>query len=452
MAGLTHQQLCKWLPGVNVEGEAAGEITGFAIDSREIEPGWLFFALRGARLSGVDFLEEVARRKGRSAFVPKEYSGPRFGLQLLRVDDVRSSLQELAKRYLEHLSVPVIAVSGSVGKTTTKDFLASLLGARYRVVASVGSQNTQLTVPLTLLRAKPPLDLFVLEMGMTAPGHLARLVDIAPPDMALLTAVELVHAEGFSSLEGIAQAKAELLSHPKTRLGIIPRSLTRWEAIGKAPHPQKLIFELDRASGGSDADYSLEGEGERLIFRLSGGERVESSWQIPGAHNRHNLLAAVACAHAMGVNGQEIADSIPSLKLPSQRLQPIDVRGIHVIDDAYNACEVSMCQALDAMPEPGEGGRRIALFGEMRELGGFSDECHTRVAAYALDRLDLLLCVGVLTRPMLSHWRLAGRYALWFPGLAEAGPALRAIARPGDVVLIKGARALACEKLIAMLL
>ena len=218
-------------------------VTGFAVDSRLVKQGNLFFALKGAHVDGHQFLSAAAVNGAVAAVVNESYNGPDFGLLLIKVPDPLIALQELAKSVLQQRKSKIVAVTGSLGKTTTKDFITTLLKSKYSVSCSPGNSNSQIGLPLTILNHTDGAeDVLVLEMGMTHSGQIKQLLQIAPPDIAVMTTVALVHAGNFNSLEDIARAKAEVLTHPKTTLGVIPHDVLLYDEIRNTGTCQKISF------------------------------------------------------------------------------------------------------------------------------------------------------------------------------------------------------------------
>lgn len=216
MAQLDFAQVIQWL---NLDVKVSGRVLGFRQDSRDVQPGELFFAMKGEKVDGHEYLEQIASQGAIGAFVSKEYRGPNYGLQLVAVDNVLDSLQSLAKIVHAQRSARVVGVTGSVGKTTTKEFIATLLEGKFRVGKTPGNANSQVSVPLSILNATGDEEVFVVEMGMSNPREIHRLVSIAPPEVAIITKIALAHAVFFTDgLEGIAAAKAEILSIPQRAL------------------------------------------------------------------------------------------------------------------------------------------------------------------------------------------------------------------------------------------
>lgn len=408
--------------------------TGYAVDSRQVQPGNLFFALKGEKTDGHAFLKEAAAAGAAAVVVTNKEAALSLSIPSLAVEDSLALLQTLARYVLSLKRQTIVAVTGSVGKTTTKGFLHTLLRARYRVSASEGNQNSQIGLPLTILNHTSVSDeVLVLEMGMTQSGHIRKLIQIAPPDIALLTAVELVHAGYFANLNAIGRAKAEIFESPQTRLGLLPRSLPNFTEIASIGACPKKSYAVE-----GEADYTLRAENTLFYLRDTAGETPLGSFSLKGTHNRHNLLAALSVARYLGLTPEELTCALPELKLPPKRFEWVEKQGILFINDSYNAPPVGVKAALDNLPLPKLGGKTIAVLGPMPDLGTFSETCHREIATHALARADLLLCLGKECEPMVEVWQKAGRPVEWYAEREELAKRLHAVACARDVVLIKG--------------
>lgn len=410
---------------------------GAAVDSRLVQPKNVFFALDGENTDGHKFIGEAISKGAVAAVVRCTYNGPGYGAALIRVESPFESLQKFAKKYLEEQKVNVVAITGSVGKTTTKDFLTQIISRRYCISSTIGNANSQIGLPLTILnQVDGQEEWLVLEMGMTLPGHISSLVKIAPPKIALITSAALVHAGNFSSLQEIAHAKGEIFCHPKTEWGIYPSELPYADEINQLGTCRKVSFSV----AFKGADYYLESKGERALLLHQHGQAIElGQFSIPGKHNQHNFLAAVSAARMIGMEWEEIKAAMHHLCLPEKRLQFHRYQGIVFVNDSYNASVVSVKAALDSLPEPVKG-RQIAVLGDMLELGKFSEECHREIGEAAAKSVDLLFCIGPESRASVEAWKQSKVGAYWFSKKEELIDALRAHLQPGDVVLIKGSR------------
>jgi UDP-N-acetylmuramoyl-tripeptide--D-alanyl-D-alanine ligase len=422
---------------------------GACVDSRLLKTGDLFFACSGNRSDGHAFIAQVAQKGASAAVVSADYNGECYGLPLIYVENPEKALQQLAKSLLQSSKTKVVAITGSVGKTTTKGFLAHLLTSSFRVAATPGNYNSQLGLPLTILNhLQEDTEIAVLEMGMTKAGHIASLIEIAPPDVAVITATALGHAENFDSLEAIGLAKAEILSHPKTQLGIVDFGICNYQTIAQSSCAPLTSFSCDT----HHADWTLIPSKQNLQLFQHGIPVMEfDPLSLPGKHNLHNFLAAAIAAHTCGVSWRNIQESAKALILPEMRLQIEEHHGITFINDSYNSLPIAVQAALDSLPTPKRDGRKIAVLGEMRELGQFSLKCHLEVAEYALPRVDMLFCLGKECASMHDLWKKAGRQVFWLLEFSELVEQLRKFLRPDDVVLIKGSRTSGLSGLVGKL-
>ncbi len=387
-------------------------VLDFAIDSRKIQPGSLFFAMKGVKVDGHQFLRDVAGRGAVGAVVDQHYAGDDFGLVLLRVPHVLDALHHLAKLVFQKRKERIVAVTGSVGKTTTKEFIADLLSVRYRVEKTHGNANSQVSLPLTLLNLEGEYDILVLEMGMSLPGEIAKLVEIAPPDVALVTAIAPAHIGFFpNGLEGVAAAKAEIFNSPRTKIGFLSAQAAEFPAILHTRCP-KIIYSL------SDLPFM----------------------QVPftASHLLENLTGAIAVACAFDLNWEEIQRGCMRLKPFAMRFETIEREGVIFINDCYNANPASMRAALTNLPKPSQGRRTVGVLGTMAHQGHLSHAHHAEIGELALKCVDELLCIGAECAPMVEIFKQAGRPVELFSDLEEMKRRLGGLVQAGDVVLIKG--------------
>ncbi len=415
------------------------EILGYTVDSRAVKAGDLFIALKGEKIDGHSFLYDVEAKGAVGAIVSKKYQGIHQNLPLIKVDDPLTALQTLAKSAIFQTSPRIVGITGSLGKTSTKEFTTRLLSTKYLVGATPGNNNSQVGLPLAILNhTTGKEEILVLEMGMTLPGHISRLIEIAPPEIALITTVALVHACQFDSLEEIVRTKGEIFSHPSTRLGIYPLEIDSLSSFGCC---KKMSYSIRCSS----ADFYLK---EDQLY-INGDESYQlAPFMIPGKHNRHNLLAAIAIARYFNVDWEAINQTIPLLTLPDKRLQFVETKDILFINDAYNAAEQSVIAALETIPQPKGNGKKIAVLGSMLELGKFSDDCHRKVGEHALNYVERMYCLGDECLPMVELWKIENRPIQHFNDLEELIAVLKIELEAGDVVLLKGSRAKELWKVI----
>jgi len=410
------------------------EITGFSFDSREVKKGDLFFALKGANFDAHGFLKEVASRGAAAAVVDATYLGENFGLPLLKVPDVTEALQKLAKTIQALRKQRIVAVTGSVGKTTTKEFIATLLSQKYTVAKTPGNSNSQVALPTAILNAGGEEEFFVAEMAMSAAGHIRKLVEIAPPEVAVVTKIGHANIEYFSDgFEGIAAAKAEILSHPKTTHAVLNRQVLAYQAFQKDYPLQKKIFALEPEKG----DFVLEGG-----WYIKEGEASSQGFRLPfsATHLCEDFIAAASVARILGLSWNEIISGAHHLKTVDRRFERIERNGFVIINDCYNASPESMEAALSNLPIPSFGGKTIAVFGEMVDLGSYSEQRHRDVAQFASKKVDHFLCYGKGCLPMFDVFNKEGKPAEFFRDLKQLKTILFEISKPGDVILIKGSR------------
>jgi UDP-N-acetylmuramoyl-tripeptide--D-alanyl-D-alanine ligase len=414
-------------------------IEGVYIDSRELVKGQLFFALKGSVHDGHSFLHEVAANGAVACVINKNYQGSMPNLPIIKVDDTLLALQELAKSHVEQSRSKIISVTGSIGKTTTKDFIHTLLSAKYKVASSLKNQNSQVGLMLSLLnRVSGNEDYIVLEMSMTHEGNIKRLVEIAPPDIAVVTTIALVHAENFpDGLEGIARAKAEIFSSNKTYLGIINDDSPFSSILMAAGSCQKKKYS---SYPQSTANWLMDVNTHTLLVTEEGTSIELPKNDFGAPHVFTNCLASIACARSCGMNWEEIKLAMPYLTLPKQRLETIRKQGITFIDDSYNASEPSMKAALSFVAAMKCPGKKVAIIGQMKELGKFSEECHKRVGEHAIDCVDHVVCFGEECAPVVDVWKQAGKKIDWFLSFDKLLMHLRVLLEQEDLVLLKGSR------------
>jgi UDP-N-acetylmuramoyl-tripeptide--D-alanyl-D-alanine ligase len=415
----------------------ASPIRAICIDSRQIQKDDLFFALSGSATDGHYFLHEVAKGGARAAVIASDYMGPiPKGLPVIRVKDTLLALQMLAKAAIASCNATKIAITGSVGKTTTKEFVSAFLRCRSKVLQTEGNQNSQIGLAVSLLNNfQGDENYIVAEMGMTQPGHIPKLTKIVPPQVALITRVELVHAQNFESIEKIAEAKAEIFGRDETTACIYNADSPCAGLLAQRSKGGRAFS----MNGAPNAFWHLEVLDDALVCMEGEEKFVLPKPNFLARHVYENLLAAIAVARTVQVSWEDIKETIPTLRLLRNRLEKIEVRDICFINDSYNASEVSMISALSVLGNHSPS-RRIAVLGRMGELGPFSDGCHKRVGEHALKNADLLFCLGEECAPMIETWRKEKKDCFWTYSLTDLIDELHKRALPGDVVLLKGSR------------
>jgi UDP-N-acetylmuramoyl-tripeptide--D-alanyl-D-alanine ligase len=411
--------------------------SGFAIDSREVLPGQVFVCLPGQYRDGHQFLQEAIQKGAIAAIVCKDYAGRMDSVPFFRVPNVLQALQRLAIQHVARQPACILAITGSLGKTTVKEFTHALLSKKYPTMASVGNQNSQVGLPLSLLNHLSAVHEYaVLEMAMTEPEQIRQLTRIAPPDIALVTRVALVHAENFQDLEGIAAAKSEIFSHPKTRLGLINGDSPCSNRLYSSGKCTKALFSL---AADSSANWVLQRRSSSVIISEAGVSTEIGPITFLAPHLYESLLASLVLVRSVGLSWQEIQGALGDLRLPSGRLELVVRKGITFVNDSYNAAELSVKAALDFCRQQSCEGRRIAVIGQIRELGKFSYDCHKRLGEYTLKQVEELICLGEECAPMVEVWQQAGRAVSWYVHYTDLLQDLKQRLIATDLVLLKGA-------------
>jgi len=421
---------------------------GYSIDSRTVQPGELFFAVKGERLDGHDYVQQALQRGAVSAVVRKDQLA-RFTVKtcLLAVDDTLIALQTLATAVRRLWGKPAIGITGSVGKTTTKDAVAHLLSAKYKVHSSKGNFNNHFGLPLGLLKLEPEHEIAVIEMGMSHAGEIAALARIALPDDGIVTTVAPVHLEFFESLAGIARAKYELIQAlPAGGTAILNADDEYVSQFGRDFKGKVVMFGLKPSADVRAESIELLGPQGTRFDLIADGSRVRLASPLLGRHNIYNVLAAAAAAleHAMTLD--EIAAALPSLAPADKRGQVVQLDNITIINDCYNSSPKALQAAVDALGAvPGK--RHIVVAGEMLELGPTGEQLHRESGRYiAGKQVDFLLGVRGLAGAMVEEARAQGATGEFVATPEEAGAWLAANAREGDVVLLKASRGVKLEK------
>ncbi len=422
-------------------------IKGVSIDSRTVAPGALFVAIAGPRFDGHEFVTEAAGRGAAAAIVHKPVAA---SIPLLQVPDTTRALADLARRVRESAAVPVAAITGSAGKTTTKEMTAGLLSARGPVLKTEGNLNNQYGLPLTLLRLQPSHRFAVLELGMSAAGELRGLTAIARPDAAVITLVAPVHLEFFPSLAAIADAKAEILEGlGPDGVAILNGDDEHLRRVGRAHRGRVIWFGRDRAFEVSAERWRGTVHGMRFDLRIGGGA-VDVALPFAGPHHLTNFLAAAAVAHHFGLAPDEIAEKAPTLQPASHRGQVRRLRGgVTLLDDCYNSNPVAVEAAVTALTLSTPG-RRVAFLGDMLELGPTAAALHREVGRSVAGKLDVLAAVGPLAASFLDGARESETRPselVAFPDAAAAASSTDLV-RPGDAVLVKGSRGVRLEAVV----
>jgi UDP-N-acetylmuramoyl-tripeptide--D-alanyl-D-alanine ligase len=419
----------------------------FVIDSREVKEGQGFIALKGEELDGNDYVGDAIGNG--SSFVICERGLPEGATGVL-VPDSREALGVLARWWRRELGTRTVGITGSVGKTTTKEITADVLQSRGPVLRNPANWNTDIGVPLTLLGLTSEHRWAVLEMAMRGAGQVRQLARIAEPVVGVVTNVGEVHAELLGSMDAIAWAKSELIQElPSEGLAVLNAEDPRVSAMDKKARCRVTCYGF-RAAADVRATR-IESEGlEGMSFRLEAGEEGEQvRLKLPGRHNALNAAAAAAVALGEGLALSEIARALE--KVEPYRLRRVGgPNGSLILDDTYNASPSSMRAALDLLREV--PGRHVAVIGDMRELGQYEEDAHADVGVYAAERAEIIVGIGEKAKTIVDAAREAGHpSAHAYLSKSDAVEDLRKNLREGDIVLVKASRALELETVVSAL-
>ena len=404
--------------------------TGVTTDSRKIESGALFFALHGASFDGNDYAIAALEQGASSAVIDRKDildSNPDYAERLFLVDDTLQSLQALAQEHRRRLAIPIIAIAGSNGKTTTKELVSRVLAEKFEVSTTKGNLNNHIGVPLTLLAMTAETEFGVVEMGASAQGEIALLCSIAEPNYGILTNIGLSHLEGFGGVEGIRKGKGELFDHLN-------------ENGGRAFVPQEDAVLCEMAS--SREDLAVE------YYSRTIGEGFKSN--LTGDYNRYNIAVAVEIGRYFGIADERIAEAILSFSPDNNRSQAVKTERNQLVVDCYNANPSSMEVALDNIATM-EAEHKVLILGDMLELGEWSAEAHLNILHKADGVAERIILVGrEFADAFQASEGLTADYTL-YPTTAEALVALEKNQISGALILLKGSRGIALEKLISRL-
>jgi UDP-N-acetylmuramoyl-tripeptide--D-alanyl-D-alanine ligase len=433
---------------------AAGEFAredvaqGYSIDSRTVGAGQLFFAVKGERLDGHDFVES-ALDKGACAAVVRQDQLGRYPskARLLVVEDTLAALQTLATAVRKLWGKPLVAVTGSAGKTTTKEAIAHVLSARFRVLKSEGNFNNHFGLPLMLLKLEPEYDVAVVELGMSHAGEIRALAKIAQPEIGVVTNVAAVHLEFFDSLAGIARAKYELIeSLPAGAVAVLNADDEYVSQFGR-DFKGRVVMYGTRATAEVRAEKIQSKGTEGSEFDVAIGDlREHATLPLVGEHNVLNALAAVAVGLERGLKPAEAVGALATLAPGDKRGQVLQVGNITVINDCYNSNPKALEAMVDSLAAIAAK-RRIVVAGEMLELGPAGQDMHRLAGKHIAEKkIDVLLGVRGLAQAMVEGARQAGTRAEFVAAPGDAGEWLAREAREGDVVLLKASRGVKLEK------
>jgi len=433
-------------------------INDISIDSRQINGGELFFALKGENFDGHDFVDEALNKGAAGAVVQKDkalsHSGKGF---MIKVNSPLSALQRLSNYYRKKCGYRVVAVTGSTGKTTTKDMLGSILNRSFSARKTEGNYNNEIGLPLTLMSFDETTEVAVIEMGMRGLGEIAQLAEIAEPELGIVLNVGEVHIETLGSRENIARAKSELISFlPQTGTAVLNADDPFVSKMHRLTEAEVVFFGIEKKADIEASEVSVS-DLEGTIFELNTPSgKINIKLPIPGRHFVYNALAAAAAAVKVGADLNSIKEGLENFESSSLRMKIKNVAGITLINDTYNANPVSVCAALDTLAAVNTTGRRIVVLGDMLELGFKSDDAHRKIGNYLLKKgIDALFTIGNNAR-LISDEAL--KKGMCREHIYHAGEKERAVekiiefVKPHDILLFKASRGIKLEDVVDIII
>lgn len=441
---------------LNAGALSGRSMRGVSTDSRTTATGDLFVALRGENFDGHAFLAAAFARGAVAAIVEESYEGSKESPHpLMVVEDSTIALGALARVYRDRFPVPVLVVGGSNGKTTIKEMITQVLHEKYRVLSTEGNLNNHVGVPQTLFRLTARHEVAVIEIGTNHPGEIRHLCHVAGPTHGLLTNIGREHLEFFGTLEGVAQEEGELFAALRASsrgTGLVNADDARVRAAAAG---------LRRAIGYGFRTRRVEVRGRRLVIDAAGCARFEfrtprmSRWlgvqlRLPGVHNAANALAAITAGHAFNVPPLRMQKALEGFRAPGRRMETVTIGGVTVLNDTYNANPDSMSAALRTLAGVAGTGRKIAVLGDMRELGEHAEEAHAAIGREAAGLgLDFLLTYGTLARRIHDAAGITG--AFHYDQKNMLAEYLAELVSTGDTVLVKGSRGMKMEDIVIFL-
>jgi len=422
-------------------------------DTRDLSRGDLFVALRGERFDAHEMLGRAAEAGAAAALVSRIPDDAPDALPLFVVDDTLTALASLARHRRRAHGGRVVAVAGSNGKTTTKDLLATVLGARYRVHATGGNFNNQVGLPLTLFAAPEDAEVLVLEIGTNTPGEIAILASIAEPDALVITSIAEEHLEKLVDLEGVLiEETSALLSLPRDGFALVAEEPAELPA-----RTEKLVGPHRFRTAGLSEGAALRPDGGEEAIGVREDGTTEWSWRghrvhlpLRGRHNVRNALLALGIAEAWGVEPAAAVEALRSLPTPKLRGEWVSIGGVRVIADCYNSNPASLTAAVDLLASLPEGGEKVAVLGTMKEMGAESDRIHARSAAEVAGRvgagIDRVVATGDFVPAFAPLAEELGDRLVAAEDVVEAYERVAPTLRPGATLLLKGSRGVALER------
>jgi UDP-N-acetylmuramoyl-tripeptide--D-alanyl-D-alanine ligase len=437
-------------------------VNGLAIDSRAITPGAAFVAFVGEHADGHAYIGDAIAHGARAVLVTRDdedictavAAAGRLEVALVAVPDALGAIQALASWHRDRLMCPVIGVTGSTGKTTTKDFLRSVLATRMRVVATEGNRNNEIGVPLTIAEAGPDTEALVVEMAMRGPGQIEHLCRLARPTAGLVTNVGISHVEVLGSEEAVARAKGELVEAVSSTGRVFLNGDDAWSArLAERARAAVTLYGLGESADVRARDVTVTAEGMPRFTLVSAEGSAEVTLPVAGRHNVYNALAAAAIGLYLELSLTDVIDGLEHATFSHWRMEVFETAsGVTVINDAYNANPTSMRAALSALGDLPARGKRVAVLGDMAELGSLAELAHFQLGSeVASGSVDVLVTVGERARWIAEGARAGGmspERVRPCASAAEASEVLDDVLEAGDTVLVKASRVMGLETVV----
>jgi len=419
-------------------------LTGVSIDSRTTKPGDCFFAILGEKFDGHDYVADAFAKGAVCAVVNKEFADSKLALRLLKVDDTITALGDFARAYRRQCGFKVVAITGSVGKTMTRQIAYHVLSRHCRVAQSPKNYNNNIGLPLTLLGADPEDQIVIAELGTNHPGEIAYLTGIALPDVAVVTNVQPAHLEGFGSLEAITKEKLSIAEGLKPD-GVL---IINADTVPRPANAGHRIVTFGRSAGSDYQAQDITFAGAKSSFSING---TRICLPVPGPGNVENALAAWAICSQFGVTAADFAGAIKTLTTLPMRAEVLQIGRLTVVNDCYNANPASMKNALQILAGLDQAGKRRRVFvcGDMAELGNYAQALHAELGeAVAQAKVKVLLAVGKFADTTAQAAKKAAQYNLQaecFQDAFEVCDRLHKFVKDDDIILVKGSRAAKLE-------
>ncbi len=453
MANFKLEEIIRAANGVLLDGDLERTVSGITIDSRKLKSGDLFLAIKGERFDGHSFVAEAAS-SGAAAVIVMEEPASAVPIPVIKVADTVSALGAIARLHRDRFAIPVIGITGSNGKTTTKDLLAAILSEGFPVIKTEANFNNEIGLPLTLLNITKDTGMAVVEMGMRGLGQIRQLTEIARPTMGIVTNVGLTHLELLGTQENIAKAKAELVeSLPEDGIAVLNGDESLVRNMGSLTRARTIYYGID----GPKLDYragAIKLIENGSLFKLTSKKDSKGDFEIritiPGRHNVLNSLAAIAVARELGITGEQIRKALLRPEITEKRLNVFKRNGYSIIDDTYNASPASVKAALDVLKSDRYSKRKIAVLADMLELGGASEKIHYEIGEYAGKiGIDHLFAYGEHAQEYIKGVNgVTEGKGTHFASKQDLVAVLKEYIAPGDAILVKGSRGMKMEEIV----